>query len=258
MEDKQMLELCLSITGSFENGAPTYDAVTGNFDGQGLSVGVLQWNAGQGSLQRLLLAIAAKMGWPKMQTFFVSDIHHFSVLKPTEAIQFCCDHYLKEGSKDIDPVARVKWRAFLNQPESIEAQVELATDTVLQRARVLASQYCVHHADSTRVLAFFFDLITQSGGMENSKGKVTPIDDDTTMAVVDALTVARIQNPKVAEMWAQALTEPLTEVLLHYAFERSKLSRAEYQWDALSRRGAIACRKGIVHGKAVDFTALLD
>jgi hypothetical protein len=51
MDDKGLLELCLKISGSFENGAPDYHGVTGNFDGQGISVGVLQWNAGQGSLQ---------------------------------------------------------------------------------------------------------------------------------------------------------------------------------------------------------------
>ena len=48
---------CLALTGSFETSTQPPDcfcAVTGDFDGQGISFGVLQWNIGQGSLQPLL------------------------------------------------------------------------------------------------------------------------------------------------------------------------------------------------------------
>ncbi|HEY4744406.1 MAG TPA: peptidoglycan-binding domain-containing protein, partial [Desulfuromonadaceae bacterium] len=48
---------CLALTGSFETGAAIPDCfagLSGDFDGQGISFGVLQWNFGQGSLQPLL------------------------------------------------------------------------------------------------------------------------------------------------------------------------------------------------------------
>jgi Putative peptidoglycan binding domain len=54
---------CLALTGGFETGAPPPDCfagLAGNFDGQGLSFGVLQWNLGQGSLQPLLQDMAAQ------------------------------------------------------------------------------------------------------------------------------------------------------------------------------------------------------
>src|SRR6185369_10701434 len=47
----------LALTGSFETGAAFPDCfagLSGDFDGQGVSFGVLQWNFGQGSLQPLL------------------------------------------------------------------------------------------------------------------------------------------------------------------------------------------------------------
>jgi hypothetical protein len=34
-----------------------YVAITGNFDGNGVSLGLLQWNFGQGTLQKLLQGI---------------------------------------------------------------------------------------------------------------------------------------------------------------------------------------------------------
>src|ERR1700677_1324186 len=51
---EQGLELGLNISGSFE-GAAGWANLTNNFDGQGLSMGLLNQNLGQGSLQPLLI-----------------------------------------------------------------------------------------------------------------------------------------------------------------------------------------------------------
>src|SRR3979490_1801581 len=51
---------CLALTGGFETNHPPPDCfagLCGDFDGQGISFGVLQWNIGQGSLQPLLRKI---------------------------------------------------------------------------------------------------------------------------------------------------------------------------------------------------------
>ena len=48
---------CLALTSSFETGSmppECFCGITGDFDGQGISFGALQWNLGQGSLQPLL------------------------------------------------------------------------------------------------------------------------------------------------------------------------------------------------------------
>ncbi|MBI5874898.1 MAG: peptidoglycan-binding protein, partial [Deltaproteobacteria bacterium] len=47
---------CLALTGAFETGAAIPDCfagLSGDFDGQGMSFGVVQWNFGQNSLQPL-------------------------------------------------------------------------------------------------------------------------------------------------------------------------------------------------------------
>jgi hypothetical protein len=259
MDNKSLLELCVKITGTFENGVPTYYAVTGNFDGQGISVGVLQWCAGQGSLQTLLSKIAEKMTWDTMQTYFHSDIHHFAMLKPAEAVQWCIDHYIAEGSTNIDPAAKTCWQNMLQQQASIDAQIEYATNTVLNRAQVLVNTFCPDTPNSTRATAFFFDLVTQSGGMQNQRGKVDPLPSGATPDLTEALAFAQTQNLKVAGMWeVTTQSDPFAARLLYYAYERSKLSNPQYIWDAFSRRGAIACRTGIVHGAPVNFTQLLD
>jgi hypothetical protein len=50
---------------------------------------------------------------------------------------------------------------------------------------------------------------------------------------------------------------PLASQLLYYAYERAKLSKPEFVWDAFSRRATIAARKGVVHGSVLDLTELL-
>lgn len=260
LDDKSLLELCIKVSGGFEgsNGA-SYTDLAGNFDGMGLSAGILQWNAGQGTLQTLLQNIGAKMGWDKAQTFFSSDIHHLAVLSPKDAIQFCLDHYIANGSTHVDPGAAAKWITFLGQPESIAAQVELATNGVLSRAKALVKNYCVGHQDESRPYSFMFDLVTQSGGMQNAKGKVDEYDDDPVAFMPEILAYVNQQHAQVAALWKPVLdADALARLLMYYAYKRSLLSNPQYVWDALSRRGAIACRTGIVHGRQVDFTALLD
>ena len=52
---KKVFEKCLSITGSFEGAS--WSGSSGNWDGQGISVFILQWNIGQKTLQPLLMAM---------------------------------------------------------------------------------------------------------------------------------------------------------------------------------------------------------
>ena len=259
MDNQNLIELCVKVTGAFEGGVAAYDTLAGNFDGQGLSAGVLQWNAGSGTLQNLLIRIAAKMGWDKLQSYFISDIHKFALLSPPDAVQWCATHYLAENSTNVAPEAAERWKTLLQTQESIDAQVEYASDTVLSWAINAAAKYCPDTPTSTRAIVFFFDLMTQSGGMSNAKGKVLPLGAGVVPNVADALAFAQQQDLKCAGMWEIALqNDPLAERLLYYAYHRSLLSSPAYVWDAFSRRGAIACRCGIVHKTPVNFTQLLD
>src|SRR3954468_6042136 len=49
-----LIEKALSITGHFEDSDDPLGAVSGDFDGMGISLGVLQWNIGSNSLQPMV------------------------------------------------------------------------------------------------------------------------------------------------------------------------------------------------------------
>ena len=260
LDDKSLLELCLKVSGRFENSTgPTYTTVSGNFDGQGISCGILQWNAGQNTLQTLVTKTAAATGWDKAKSFFSSDIQAFAGLRNADAVAWCLNHYIQAGTTHVDPAAAARWVNFLQQPECVAAQISLATNGVLGHAKREVAAYAPDYADSERPYVFFFDLITQEGGMTVGHHTVPPVPAGLVPDVSDALALAQANSPRCHDIWQANLTgDNEAALLLHYAYARAMLAKQLYVWDACSRRGTVACRAGIVHGSYIDLTAILD
>lgn len=249
---RELLDLCLGVTGSFENGHPDYDAVTGNFDGQGMSVGVLQWCALPGSLGTLVARIQSKIG-DQIDSYTSVPVSPLASMKGPEALEYVKTNFLDETGAVL-PEALEGWKNLLSTEHSVASQIELALEGPLGKARHLTMEFVPE--ESMRAIAFFFDLVTQSGGMRNKRGEVLPISIDQANCT-EAIQFATSFSPKSAQLWTQVTSQdPLAKLLLYYAYERAKLGRQEYIWDALSRRGTIACRRGVVHGKLYDFTSL--
>ena len=254
MLDQATLDLCLSITGAFENGVPSYTDITGNFDDQGLSVGVLQWCAGQGSLGRLISRIIDLSTPEFVDQWFQVQVTPLSRMKNSAAVQFVKNNFLDNHGEPTHE-AREQWGSLLGSEIGVQAQVQLAVEGPLTKAHELAGEFCPENSENPRTLAFFFDLVTQSGSMGNSRGRVLPVSVDcvdTTEAFAYAQT-----KPKFYNQMVSASFDDLSHHLLFYALERAKLSKPEYVWDAFSRRATIASKKGIVHGKVFDLTTVL-
>lgn len=254
---RETLELCLQISGSFENGDPAYDAITGNFDGMGISVGLLQWNAGTGSLAVLIRKIIELSSAETVNAFFSNgeDVASIAQMAAGAAKQFCIQNFLIDG-QTVSPQAIMDWQALLQSEPGVQAQIDLAVNGVLAKATLLAGQYVP--APNMRDISFFFDITTQSGGMGNRRGTVPPLADPSATTHQEAIQMAQAKSLKTAQYWTQVCqNDAQARLLLHYAYQRALLSRPEYVWDALSRRGAIACRGGVVHGSWFDFTGLL-
>lgn len=258
MSQQEMLESCLQISGSFENGDPAYDAITGNFDGMGMSVGILQWNAGTGTLAMLLQKMIQNAGGIEpINAFFANgeNVASIAQMAPAQAKQFVITSFTKDGMH-LTPQAIQDWQQMLQADFSIAAQLDMAVNGVLAKAMTLAGQFT--QTLNMRDIAFFFDLVTQSGGMANSRGSVTPLLDPNQSTWQQAIAFTQSKSAKSAEYWQTVCaTDTQARILLHYAYQRALLSRPEYTWAALSRRGAIACRGGVVNGSWFDFSQSL-
>lgn len=261
MDRNDVLTTCLTVTGWFEDGTPelNYDVVTGNFDDMGLSVGLLQWCAGAGSLGKLLRQ-ALNYTTPQEADAFFSvpyTISSLAQMSASDAKTFCVANF-NDARGRVIKTARIEWQNFLNSPASVQAQRDLADGQMLTKALELANTFVPWDSQNLRVIAFFFDVVTQSGGMRNQNGHVDPIASVADADYSSAISFARVNSTAVSNAWAETVEQDdLAKVLLHYAYYRAMLSRPQYRWDTLSRRGAIACRYGIVHNQEMDFSELL-
>ena len=263
------LEVCLGITGQFEggHGGARYDLVSGNFDDMGMSVGCLQWNPGTGSIQKLLKLTFQKLGGVPKGYESIEALSRMGALAATRwVVANWINQTTPKGVKGpLTAEAEALWKSFLALDESVAAQQELA-QAKLDAAIDEAMHYLPWLGENIndRVAAFFFDLRVQQGGMTKRRGDGSLwspeiLDRPEDANYTQALDFASSQGKtKTAGAWASAcIQDPLAQVLLHYAFARAAMARTEYVWDALSRRGTIACRVGSVHGAWMDLTQIL-
>jgi hypothetical protein len=256
----EILSLCLNVTGQFEGAGPTirWDNIAGDFDDQGMSVGVLQFAALQGSLGQLCAAMLEAAAETSPLPLLVEDITTLSKLSGPDAKAFVHAHYLDEHG-NVTNEAKDKWGVVLRSAPGVHAQMELADKKYFEKAISMAAKYVPSDSENARVLAFFFDIATQSGSMENKSGAVQPIGCAGEAAYNEAIAFADQNNQQTAAYWRSIVDagDDLAKVLLHYAYKRAQLSRPAYVWDACSRRGTIACRGGVVHKHFFDFTSVL-
>jgi len=220
---------CLSLTGSYETGTGIPDCfagVSGDFDGQGVSFGVLQWNFGQGSLQPLLKRMftehveRSRSIFQDRFTLVTSKLHggKSDLMSFARSIQHPTKHFLYEP-----------WRGmFKSLGRSDEFQrIEVASANALYRA---ARQLCVDYSLwSERGVALMFDILVQNGSISSVvKGNI--------LADFQAIS--------------PGLEDEKSEVarLRIIANRRADAAKARWREDVRERKLCIANGEGKVHG----------
>lgn len=215
----------LKMTAEFEGG---WDAVAGDFDGQLLSWGPLQWNLGQGTLYPILVDVyqrAAKTSTGKMAVHKLMGADFVqALLDGPQAFNI----FVK--SKVLDAKGQVK-AAYKKRLQSL-AYTKYAQDAFVvgaegyfKRAESLARTLGFK---SERGFALCFDTVVQNGG---------PRDDH-----IQAFN--EMYDPeKHPEEW-----------MMLKIFAQVVAMKANPKWrsDVLSRKMTIAVGKGVVHGRFYD------
>jgi len=158
---------CLALTGSFETGKGIPDCfagLSGDFDGQGMSLGVLQWNFGQDTLQPLLRDMIDEDP-ETMKTIFhanndilVEALHadKEELMTFVRSIQHPVKHFLYEPWKGM-------FKSLGRTEKFQNIQVEYAKG-LFQLALELCPDYELW---SERATALMFDITVQNGGISN-------------------------------------------------------------------------------------------
>jgi hypothetical protein len=226
---------CLALTASFETGAPPPECfciVAGDFDGQGISFGALQFSLGPGRLGELVKRLDARDPRVIDQVFH----HHADELRRAlrserkqrlawaRSIQDPARHRLFEPWRGL-------FKALGRRSECQDVQVELAQKSY-EAALGLCSDYGLW---SERGAALMFDVIVQNGSISRS---------------VRAQILADFRK-----LGARPREELEVARLLSVARRRAAVCKPEWIANVRVRKSAIALGTGRVQGRELDLAA---
>jgi hypothetical protein len=226
---------CLALTGSFETTSPPPDCfagLSGNFDGQGLSFGVCQWNLGQKSLQPLLSELNNTQ--PKL----VDAIFHDYATEFRKMIASSPEEQMEWASSIQDRRHNLvePWQGLLKSlgrtPEFQTIQAAHAS-RLFQDALVLCREFEV---TSERAVALLFDIKVQNGSISD---------------VVKA-QIERDFTAIPAGEGASAIELARLQII---ADRRAAASASQWVADVRNRKLTIANGAGTVHGRRYDLDA---
>jgi hypothetical protein len=229
----------LALTASFETGRGFPDCfagTTGNFDGQGLSFGALQWNIGKGTVQPLWKEMRERHE-KVLKSMLGGLFEEFSKMldgKKEDQMRWALgiQHLIpgRSNSWEIAPDWKNALRTLGKAPEMIALQVAQA-NSLYQ----VALSYCKDYELTTeRGAALMFDIRVQNGSVDRA-GAGMKIREDFDLI-----------NPILSEEDKQV------ERMRIVARRRSEVSSAQWRNDVLVRKMTIAEGRGTVHGKIYD------
>lgn len=134
----------------------SYSTIKGNVDKMGLTMGYLQWNFGQRTLQPLLIEFLVKH-MRKAREIMKNDADELmDALKSDNALEFACEKMNNSDNKIVEP-----WLTYLkNVCNTREFQYiqDIYTNRYFARAALMCDKYDLH---TERAFCLFFDIALQ-------------------------------------------------------------------------------------------------
>jgi hypothetical protein len=223
---------CLALTASFEteSAAPEcFAGLAGDFDGMGMSFGVLQWNVGSGSLPPLLQSIDAEHPGVLDAVFQERASELRRVLASSRVDQLAWARSIQDPATfRLSEPWRGMFKTLGRRPECIGAQTAAASERY-RRALAMCADYGLW---SERAAALMFDVVVQNGG------------------ILDA-TRARIESD-FAAIPDDSRDEREVARMVVVANRRAEAARPQFVEDVRQRKLTIARGEGTVHGRHYD------
>jgi hypothetical protein len=235
IKSEPLTNRCLALTGSFETGsAPPecFAGLSGDFDGEGISLGVCQWNLGQGSLQPLLKEIDQSSQALVTQIFTNYANEFRRVLASPIEDQLAWARSIQDSRHVVGEPWQGLLKTLARTPEFQAIETEHA-GRLFATARSLCSAYKVQ---SQRALALMFDIAVQNGGIND----VVRAQIERDFAALDSTQTS------------QALEVARLQIV---ANRRAAASNPAWVNDVRIRKLTIANGQGSVHGRNYDLAA---
>jgi len=228
-----LAQRCLALTGAFETSTAfpdCYAGLTGDFDGQGMSFGVVQWNIGQGTLQPMLREMIANHE-DVIRSLFqdrLDDLRNMlssplsAQLQWARGIQDPARHVISEPWRSL-------FTALGRTPEY--QAIETAHASAIHNS---ALQLCTRFGVNTeRAVALMFDICVQNNSIST----------DTEAKIrADFAAIPAGGDPMATEV----------AKLQSIANRRAEAAKSEFVEDVRVRKLTIANGTGKVHNVQYD------
>jgi hypothetical protein len=220
-----VFQRCLQLTSRFEGHG--YSLIVGNFDGAGLTWGIVGFTLRHGEIQVLINEIDARS--PELLAAAFGQEHAAELVarirtQKLEAVMRWADS-ISAGSKG--QLVAEPWRSGFatlgSQPLVQELQRRRAREKYFDAAVATAARLSLSEEQS---IALCFDVHVQNGGVKRA-------DEATYMKALHAprrTSTERVRRELLARLAADS-------------------ARAKYRDDVFARKNAIATGEGIVHGQ---------
>jgi hypothetical protein len=209
-----------NISKQFEVG--NSNQIAGNFDGQGLSLGYLQWCIGQGTLQPLFNRMDREYN-AEMKSIFGTnyDSIHNMILGTTEN-QLAWAKSINNLTSTIAEPWYSQFASLCNNQHFINIELD-AEAYKIRQAMIICDKY---NLKTVRGFALAFDIVVQNGSISADAAKI--------------IDTALVQNPNMIE-------KDLLKVIAN-AIADTSTNNTE---DIRSRKMAIVNGTGTVHGSVL-------
>jgi hypothetical protein len=230
---KPLAYRCLALTGSFETSkslSDCFSGLSGDFDGQGISFGVLQWNFGQKSLQPLLREMRDQH--PDIMKSLFQDRCNL-LLKALDSSQSEIMQFAREMQHPVKHFVNKPWRemfvALGRTPEFQDIEMKYARET-FEKAIRLCREY---ELMSERAAALMFDIRVQNDSIASETKK---------LIVADCVAIDRALSQDELEVTKMRII----------ANRRADFANPKWAEDVRARKLCCANGGGAVHGIEYD------
>ena len=223
----------LALTGAFETEAPVpecFAGLAGDFDGQGMSFGALQWNLGQGTLQPLLNSMDRAHPEVVDNIFGPHAGELRAMLSSSHEDQLSWARSIQDGRRFI--IAE-PWRGLFKTLGRREEFQDIEVDAARQIYQDAVTWCRTYGVKTERAVALMFDIRVQNGSIAS-----------TTRAQIERDFAAL--DPGVD---ADALEVARLRVI---ANRRAEAANPRWVEDVRARKLTIANGAGKIHGANYD------
>lgn len=233
-----IFDLCVKITSGFEG--TDYGTVTGNFDGQGISCGILQWNLGAGTLQKYILNHINLMAHE-----FPVDMTPLWTMKPRDSVVWAKDMMLDVNGK-LKPEWKIAWQKFLTDPTVVNVQ-KAAIGLYFHQAKCICG-FLGFSQDNARAMAFSFDVAVQLWNLDVSQRPAANLE--------QAKNILQLYDAQNMMIWNEEKLDDCQQILVITSHLQALKAKPEWRKNVFARKATIAVGKGIVNKTKWDFKKL--